>query len=580
MNFIDRVRQLSSKTIYKLLSTDGFVLFAMSIVVVLATITSILGFTIYNFYRNSIQRELRLASIGIDNVLDEIFTESNRLMVYIGKQIVHSGGKDLTYINDLLKDTSGNEYKPKTLFYWKTVFDWVSPNYLQLVNTRGGVLNKPPDVSHRSYCIKSRYKPWAIQFSKPDFGVASGVWVIPAGTGITDDHGDFLGILSMGFNVDKLTSILSEKLAGEKVSFIILDDELNIILQSPDNLAPNSKATIPTELVKKFSSFFSKEEDIIQKPLVNNNILYSFYRKMSGYPFTILTGIQRDYYFKGFYTQVLLPIIELICIGIFSLILLYLFRHRILKLNNNSDKAMKEFIAKVNQKLHLQLDVILQYSQSLIRYHKGEIRVGINTERQLEFITHINNAALNIKNMSNYQLDLTKIDINSAIKDTVYIHTNLAYQKDITIKTEIDAKLPLIEADDFCIRQILMSLLFSSIEYTPNGGTIWITSNCSQTSYQEKVTLTIRDNGFGLNEEDRERISTKFSHNHYNGQIATDLNIKDIKNLIAKHQGTCEIVNTEGKGRMVTLSFYKTNNSLSAGNLSDVPFETLELTRI
>ncbi len=101
MNFIDRIRQLGSKTIYRLLSTDGFVLFARSIVVVLATITSILGFTIYIFYCNSTQRELHVASIGIDNVFDEIFTESNRLMVYIGKQIVHSGGKDLTYINDL-----------------------------------------------------------------------------------------------------------------------------------------------------------------------------------------------------------------------------------------------------------------------------------------------------------------------------------------------------------------------------------------------------------------------------------------------------------------------------------------------
>ncbi len=563
MHLTKQLHKLYTKIKHRFLATEGFVLFAASIIIVVALISSILGYTIFRSYHASIQKELRLASIGINNILDEIFTESNRLMVYIEKQIVHSGGRDLKTIEELLMDTSGQEYKAKALIYWKTVFDWVSPNYFQLVTSLNGVMNTPSDVSHRSYCRKTRYNPWSIQFSKPDIGVSSGVWVIPAGTGITNGRGDFLGIISMGFNIAKLSSILSERLAGEKVSFLVLDDELNIVLQSPDNLVLQSKTNDLKQAIKKISGTITKDEAILATPLIHNNILYNFYKKMDGYPFVILTGIQNNHYRHGLYTTVLPPIIELIGLGTFSLILLYISRSRILKMNQNSDKAMKEFIAKVNQKLHLQLDVILQYSLSLIRYHKGEIKVGINPERQLEFITHINNAALNIKNLSNYNLDLTPVDIHSAIKDTVYIHTRLAYQKDITIKTDLESKSPYIEADDFCIRQILMSLLSSSIEYTPTGGTIWISTSSMLVGDQNKITITILDNGFGLNEEDRLRIRSKFNtQNLGDYQIATDLDMADIQKLVHQHQGVCETRYIEGKGRAVKIHFHCAVNSL------------------
>ncbi len=536
--------------------TEGFLMFAGIVVISVIFVASILSYTIFSSYRDSIKKDMEVTSKHIENILDDIFTESTRLMIFIGKQISHSEKVDLQKINELLKNTSGIEYKSKALLSW-TLFDWVDPKCFQLINSAKGIHKSPIDLSNRSYCTKCRVNPWSLQFSNPTFGTPSGIWVIPAGVGITDEQHKFLGMITVGFNIAVLTSSLSQKLGGENISFIILDENLNPVLESKDNATLNSNTSNIGELIKANSNHFDKPGGSLTKPLEYNGIAYAFYNKMKNYPFFILTGIQDNLYTKGFRVLVLPPIIELFGMGLFFIMLLYVSKRRILKLSKIADKAKEDFIEKVNNKVQKQMDIIFNYSETLIRYIRGEIKIGINTDRQLEFLTNIRESALSIKNMTTENLDLSVVDINSAVTDAIYIHREIAFQKNISIKAELEPQLPLIHADDFCIRQIVISLLSSSIEYIPYGGNIWFSTKTIREQNQNKIMLTMRDNGFGLSEHDRIRINNKLFRNPHNStnktKITVDLDLGSIQKLIILHQGTFEVENIEGKGRLVTI---------------------------
>ena len=89
-------------------------------------------------------------------------------------------------------------------------------------------------MSDRQYCLKSPKKPWTLQLSHPVLGNPSGSWVIPAGTGIVNDGGKYLGSVVIGFNLPELESMVEQRL-NDPISFIVLDEDMNIILQSQDN---------------------------------------------------------------------------------------------------------------------------------------------------------------------------------------------------------------------------------------------------------------------------------------------------------------------------------------------------------
>lgn len=544
----------------RFLFTEGFLVFAGIVILLVIIVSSILSYTIYSSYQKSIQKNIEVSSAHINNILDEVFTESNRLMVYIGKQISHSGGSDLQYISELLKDTSGREYKSKNLFSW-TFFDWVSPSCYQVVNSAKGILKDKPNMSMRAYCSKSRANPWTIQFSEPAIGIPSGMWVIPAGTGVTTEKGEFLGTIVVGFNIAELTSTLMEKLSGEKISFTIVDEKFNLILQSADNTRNETQEVKINELIQQSAENFKEIEGVLREPIEYSGIQYSFYRKMKNHPFIILTGIQHNLYTKQFRVLVLPPIIELLGLGLFFIVLLYISRNRIIKYSKMADKAKEEFIALINQKVQQHMDIVLRYSETLIRYLRGEITIGINKERQIEFISNIQKSALCIKTMTIDNLELSVVDINSAVKDSIYIHRELAFQKNIFIKTELDPRLPYIHADDFCIRQILLSLLASSLEYTPTGGKIWVSTHSVYNEDHSKISLRVRDNGFGLSELDQKRIKKRFdAYSKHKANVPFELDLISIQKLIKLHHGIFEVENIQGKGRVVTIEFL--NNSL------------------
>jgi hypothetical protein len=564
-DLIKKMTKLLTNILRKLFLAKDYVLVSMIVVFITFLLSSVLSYIVYSYYEKNLQKKLETTALRINNLLSGVFDETSHLMFYVSKQI-EKNSKDLKFIEELLKSTSSREYKSKELLSW-SLFDWVGPNNLQLVNRKTGIATDPPNMSHRNYTQKSRTNPWTLQLSFPTIGHPSNMWVIPAGMGITDKKGNFLGILVVGFNIIELTTALEEKLLAEKISFIVLDDHYNIVLQSSDNNI-DPKSSYYKDIFKRY---FSEDiKGVLENTIKYNNIFYSYYEKIPQYQYTILTGIDKNLYYEGFFALVLPIIINIFSMGLFFLLLLYFYRKKLIKIGENSDRDREEFIILLNQKLQTYTDIIIEYSNILLQFFKGKMDINIDKQKKIEVVSQIYESALNIQNFSTNKLELTTVDINAIIKRSVSIHTKNALKQNVDIKQKLDSHLLPIEADGLRIKQIILGLISSSLELTPFGGNIWISTQLKKANNEEgDVVFTIKDNGFGLSEEDKGRIKSKFDFDEKRDGINIDF--ESIVKLIELHDATYTIQNAEGKGRVITVTFpYQRKNKRNLDNSYNV----------
>ena len=193
------------KNKFKIKFTKDLIKYALIIFFLIALIYAVLSFSLIKYQQQIQITQLQHNASNINDRISTVFDYINNVNVFIGTQIVKSGGKDLNKIYDLFTDVKYHHDKYKNLFSW-TLFDWVDENNLQLVNTKKGIAENPSDMSHREYTRTAKLRPWKLQASPPVIGNPSGEWVIPVGTGVIDDQQKYLGVIVLGININELFS--------------------------------------------------------------------------------------------------------------------------------------------------------------------------------------------------------------------------------------------------------------------------------------------------------------------------------------------------------------------------------------
>lgn len=129
-----------------------------------------------------------------------------------------------------------------------------------------------------------------------------------------------------------------------------------------------------------------------------------------------------------------------------------------------------------------------------------------------------------------------------------------AEEKDLAISFRLpEHPLPKITLDAGKFPLAFSNILENAIHYTLPHGSIDISVRADGEAY---VSVSVRDTGIGIPEEDRHQISTKFFRAR-NAMRAvpngSGLGLFIAKNIIEKHGGTMLIESEEGKGTAVTL---------------------------
>jgi len=181
-----------------------------------------------------------------------------------------------------------------------------------------------------------------------------------------------------------------------------------------------------------------------------------------------------------------------------------------------------------------------------------------STERIIKLV----NTILNISKIEAGEMEMNfeRVDLREIPREAIEELKIKAKEKNLSL--EFDEPKERIEnlVDKEKIREVVLNLLDNAIKYTPDGGTIEIS-----TFYDEKgVTLTVKDNGIGIPKEDLPRIFERF----YRVDKArsrelggTGLGLSIVKQIVELHKGNVKIDSELGKGTTVTVQVPYSKNS-------------------
>jgi PAS domain S-box-containing protein len=237
------------------------------------------------------------------------------------------------------------------------------------------------------------------------------------------------------------------------------------------------------------------------------------------------------------------------------------------------NRMKDSFLGMASHELKTPLTVIMGYSELLLTDLKDQL-----TESTAEMVESISTAAarldtiikdivdVSLIDQKKMELAFDRVDINALIESAVreFRYFLMVRQQEIAI--HLDPALPMIRGDQTRLMQLFSKILANAVKFTPDGGTIYVTTALRQldgnspfprvagsdgdttgTMPQQAVEIVIRDTGIGIDSNDQKRIFDKFYEvgnikEHSSGKTSfkaggTGLGLSIAKGIVDMHGG-------------------------------------------
>ncbi|MEG4443236.1 ATP-binding protein [Microcoleus sp. AT9_B5] len=246
------------------------------------------------------------------------------------------------------------------------------------------------------------------------------------------------------------------------------------------------------------------------------------------------------------------------------------------------DKLKDEFLANTSHELRTPLNGIIGLTESLLDGATGQLPEA--TISNLEIIASSGRRLCNLINdildfsklrHKNIELQIKPVGIREIVDIVVTLSQPLIGTKNLQLINSVTADIPLVDADENRVQQILYNLIGNAIKFTDNG-TVEISANAigldspplaekesSLTSQlqslivRSKLQITVSDTGIGIAEDKLERIFKSFEQadgstsREYGG---TGLGLAVTKKLVELHGGEIQVHSKVGMGSQFTFS--------------------------
>lgn len=213
---------------------------------------------------------------------------------------------------------------------------------------------------------------------------------------------------------------------------------------------------------------------------------------------------------------------------------------------NKSTHAKELFMKQLNVDLKTPINTIITelvniYKITKPTYSFAKIKASIEQAYD---------ATQELLSYSCSKLNLETTNIRDIIEESLLINQKALYDKKLTLHLDITSDLPAIKVDIFKLKQAFAALIYRSISCTPSEGSLQI--KCATSSLKAKnIEITISDSGFGLDEENFNRLKEKFDKN--SGLGGLELTLKTIRKIIEMHQGKIFIEHKVTLGTLVRI---------------------------
>ncbi|WP_155987756.1 ATP-binding protein [Gorillibacterium massiliense] len=229
---------------------------------------------------------------------------------------------------------------------------------------------------------------------------------------------------------------------------------------------------------------------------------------------------------------------------------------KLAQLPADSEKLRTSLLDSVSHELRTPLATIIG---SVTALAEGE---GIfSSEDRLELLATIQDGAMRMNRLVNNLLGMAKLEsgmlrLNKRWCDTediigVVLAQVKEFQQHRTIRVNVPEDAAYLYGDEVLLEQALVNVVSNAIKYSSDHSVIEI-SALRTDSY---LSIRVADSGFGLSEEDRERIFEKFYRAGAAGSITgTGLGLAIGKGIMELHGGDISVEPNGEKGSVFTLT--------------------------
>lgn len=219
-----------------------------------------------------------------------------------------------------------------------------------------------------------------------------------------------------------------------------------------------------------------------------------------------------------------------------------------------TDRLRRDLVANVSHDLRSPLASIQGYLETILL--KGSDLSEDKRKKYLEII--LQNTSL-LRQLVEELFELSKLDtkqvepdfepfsIADLAQDVTLKFEQQARGKDIQLRAEAPASVPLVVGDIGLIERVLSNLIENAIQYSENGGTIIV----RLTPNKESVKVSVIDSGPGIREEDLPFIFDRFyreEKSRTKNAGGAGLGLAIVKKILELHDVEIHVENREEKG--------------------------------
>lgn len=227
-----------------------------------------------------------------------------------------------------------------------------------------------------------------------------------------------------------------------------------------------------------------------------------------------------------------------------------------------ANKAKSEFLANMSHELRTPLNAIIGFGDLVQQLNQEDCATG----KAREFAEHISGAGRhllgiigNILDISkiesgNFPLDLQPQSLNEIINSSVSLLRPRIESKNQKFTVRVPDNIPLVNADDLRVKQILLNLLSNANKFTDEGGEIILLATADNSEF---ATIAVKDTGQGMTPGKVEIALKPFAQiesNYSRQQEGTGLGLPISKALVKSQSGKFLVDSAPGVGTTIVFT--------------------------
>lgn len=197
------------------------------------------------------------------------------------------------------------------------------------------------------------------------------------------------------------------------------------------------------------------------------------------------------------------------------------------------------------------VEVVLSKKRQKEDYQKALKETLIDVDRMSSLINNILDLAWigSDKGIINYKV----FDLSESLSDLVEIAIKLGGQKNIKVKSNIEAGIKLF-GDEGKITRAILNVIDNAIKYTKSNGDVFV----SLKKLENNITIEVKDNGVGISKNDMGHVFDRFYRGSKTSKtIGSGLGLSISLGIIQAHNGEVGIKSELGNGTIVKIRLPK-----------------------